>query len=108
HTSILTGRGWLQELLYRNEARIKKTLECASMCSKMCRRHFHRVLKALTCSEVYNAYIKMPTAKTDVPDIILISKKFYPFFKETQGAIDGTHILLVPSAADRAHYQNRK
>ncbi|KIJ27756.1 hypothetical protein M422DRAFT_145770, partial [Sphaerobolus stellatus SS14] len=63
-------------------------------------RHFHRVLKALTCSEVYNAYIKMPTAKTHIPDIILISKKFYPFFKEAQGAIDGTHILLAPSAAD--------
>lgn len=65
-------------------------------------------MDALTCPEVYDSYIKLPTADSPIPDEIEKSTKFFPFFKDAQGAIDGTHISVSPPANDRARYRNRK
>ncbi|KIJ26293.1 hypothetical protein M422DRAFT_133398, partial [Sphaerobolus stellatus SS14] len=70
---------------------------------------FHHVLDALTHPEVYKLYIKFPDVTTDcLPDNIRENKKFYLFFKDALGAIDGSHIPVSPPAVDRPHYRNRK
>ena len=75
---------------------------------KIASRCFHRVLDALTNNEVYSTYIRLPNASSDVPDIIRNNPKFYPFFKDAQAAIDGTHILVFPPAEDRPRYRDHK
>jgi hypothetical protein len=45
----------------------------------------------------------MPTPKE-----IESNLKFSPFFKDTLGAVDGTHILVHPLASDCAHYHDCK
>jgi len=50
----------------------------------------------------------MLTANTDIPEVIRSSPKFFPFFADVQRAIDGTHILLTPPAADSGQYHNWK
>jgi len=45
------------------------------------------------------------------PDIlsehIKNNPKFFPFFKDALGAIDGTHIACFPPAAERTCYQDK-
>ena len=43
-----------------------------------------------------------------IPEYIRHSSKFYPFFWNTIGAMDGTHIHCNPSAEDRHAAHNRK
>lgn len=46
---------------------------------------------------------------TDSPSSVLrFNPKFWPFFKDVIGAIDGTHIHCCPSLAERAAARNRK
>ncbi|KAL1200342.1 Protein ALP1-like [Cardamine amara subsp. amara] len=43
-----------------------------------------------------------------VPPKIRDSTRFYPYFKDCVGAIDGTHILAMIAGKDTASYRNRK
>lgn len=43
-----------------------------------------------------------------MPSLILNNPKFFPFFKDALGGIDGTHINCKPSAAERDASRNRK
>jgi hypothetical protein len=67
-------------------------------------RCFHHVLNALTSQAIYDEYIKFPTA--DIPTLKEIESnlQFFPFFKDTLGAVDGTHILVHPLASDCVCY----
>ncbi|KIJ33470.1 hypothetical protein M422DRAFT_264575 [Sphaerobolus stellatus SS14] len=71
-------------------------------------KYFHRVLEALTCSAVYNTYIKFPDSSSPVPEFIKDNKKYFPFLKDVLGAIDGRHLLVRPPADQRARYRDRK
>ncbi|XP_022870123.1 uncharacterized protein LOC111389435 [Olea europaea var. sylvestris] len=42
-----------------------------------------------------------------VPSKIRESTRFYPYFKDCIGAIDGTHILAMISGHDMNNYRNR-
>ncbi|KAJ7066033.1 hypothetical protein C8F01DRAFT_921553, partial [Mycena amicta] len=42
------------------------------------------------------------------PDAIRNNPKWWPFFKDVLGAIDGTHIACTPSAADIHSARDRK
>ncbi len=66
------------------------------------------MLDALTSTEVYEAYVKLPTINTPVPEEIRSQKKFFPFFKGCIGALDGTHIPAHVPELQRASYRNRK
>jgi hypothetical protein len=52
--------------------------------------------------------VQLPDANSPTPPEIRNSEKFYPFFADALGAIDGTHIHCTPSAADRDSARNRK
>ena len=62
----------------------------------------------MTCPAVYNAYIKFPTTDTPTAIEIASNEKFFPFFKDVLGAIDGSHLLVHPLASERARYRDRK
>jgi hypothetical protein len=54
-------------------------------------RYFKKVLKAVSEGDFYNYYVKLPDP-TSVPDHICKNPKFFPFFVNALGALDGTHI----------------
>lgn len=56
----------------------------------------------------YTAHVRLPTANDPTPAEILSNPKFYPFFKDAIGAIDGSHIHFSPTSYSRALYRNRK
>ena len=56
----------------------------------------------------YNCYIQLPAANDPVSSKIADNPKFFPFFQNVIGAIDGTHISCVPSAEDHEACRNRK
>jgi hypothetical protein len=54
----------------------------------------------MTNRQFYKALVSIPDDPTRTPIEILDNPKFYPFFKDAIGAIDGTHIIANPSAQD--------
>jgi DDE superfamily endonuclease len=56
----------------------------------------------------YVKYVHLPTANSGVPPEIRSNPKFWPFFKDCLGAIDGSHIHSAPPAVERASRRNRK
>jgi hypothetical protein len=42
----------------------------------------------------------MPHLDELTPPEIAFNPKFYPYFKDAQGALNGTHIIYAPSKAD--------
>ncbi|XP_033131942.1 putative nuclease HARBI1 [Brassica rapa] len=65
---------------------------------------FHTILKVLNA--LAPSYMAKP--ETTVPPKIRDSTRFYPYFKDCVGAIDGTHILAMISGKDSSSYRNRK
>ena len=74
----------------------------------VCYRYFHNILIFFSSVPFYNDQIKLPSADAPIPPEILNNTKFYPFFKDTLGAIDSTHINCCPSAMDRQATRDRK
>ena len=68
-------------------------------------RHFHRVLNAIICLE--EQYIKQPTGDI-VQKEIQEKPRFYPYFKDCIGAIDGTHVRVRVPNRDAPRYRGRK
>ena len=68
-------------------------------------RYFHAVLQAL--NELVPDYIKLPD-ENQLPTAIASNSKFYPFFKNCIGALDGTHIAAKVPADQAAAFRNRK
>ena len=56
----------------------------------------------------YTTYVRLPTAEDPVPPRIADDPRFFPFLKDTVGAIDGTHISVTPSAEERQTARDRK
>jgi hypothetical protein len=62
----------------------------------------------LSSSQFYNQFVRLPHADDPVHPLILNNPKYHPFFQDTIGAMDGTHIACSPSAAERDAARNRK
>ena len=56
----------------------------------------------------YTDHVKLPTADDPVPPEIQQNPKFWPYFKDALGAIDGSHINFAPPASLCDIYQNCK
>lgn len=56
---------------------------------------------------MYSRYVKLPPPDQTPPEIAS-NPKFYPFFKDVLGAIDGTHIEATVPQEDTARFRNRK
>lgn len=56
----------------------------------------------------YTMYVRLPTADDPIPPQIYNNPKFWPYFKDAIGAIDGSHIHSAPPAVERPLCRNRK
>ncbi|KAJ6448295.1 hypothetical protein C8R45DRAFT_767672, partial [Mycena sanguinolenta] len=123
HTSALTGRAWVNELIVGHPDRIKTELcmkvhvflalaggssvlvrlypsiycMCVSMIILNSCRYFRNVLFAIVSLGFYNAYVRLPSVNNPVPEPIRKNPKFFPFLKDAIGSMDGTHINSSPS-----------
>ncbi|KAG6470760.1 hypothetical protein ZIOFF_071837 [Zingiber officinale] len=68
-------------------------------------RHFHNVLRAIM--ELEDKFLNQPDG-SQVPSEIFNSNRFYPFFKDCVGAIDGTHIRVKVSPIDAPKFRGQK
>ncbi|KJA13257.1 hypothetical protein HYPSUDRAFT_122442, partial [Hypholoma sublateritium FD-334 SS-4] len=71
-------------------------------------KYFQKILNAVSTGSFYNKHVQLPRVGDPTPEYIRGSSKFYPFFQDAIGAMDGTHINCCPSAADRHAARNRK
>jgi DDE superfamily endonuclease len=56
----------------------------------------------------YTKYVQLPTANDPVPSQICNNPKFWPYFKDALGALDGSHIHSSPPASERRFSRNCK
>jgi hypothetical protein len=68
------------------------------------------MLTALSSAPFYTTHVRFPAANNFGPVSSRIhgNPKFWPFFKDALGAIDGSHIHCAPPACERASYRNCK
>ncbi|KAH6906645.1 hypothetical protein BKA70DRAFT_1033490, partial [Coprinopsis sp. MPI-PUGE-AT-0042] len=71
-------------------------------------KYFRKVLRVISRGSFYSKYVRLPSINDPVPDIIRNNPRFFPFFKDVLGAIDGTHINCCPSATEHQAARNRK
>ncbi|KAF7358246.1 putative transposase [Mycena venus] len=73
-------------------------------------QHSHSTISDLFIlgHEFYTKYVQLPEAADPPPDAIRHNPKWWPYFKDVLGAIDGTHINCSPSAEDLHTARNRK
>ncbi|MQL86611.1 hypothetical protein Taro_019148 [Colocasia esculenta] len=69
-------------------------------------KHVREVTKAL--ASLCFTYIKLPTLTDPVHPRIRHDDRFYPYFKDAIGAIDGTHVPAHILREKQARYRNRK
>src|ERR1700753_1780836 len=63
---------------------------------------------ALSSPPFYSKYVYLPSETTPTPNKIKDNPKFYPFFSNALGAIDGMHINCCPSELERQTARNQK
>jgi hypothetical protein len=68
-------------------------------------RYFRQTLKEI-CG-LAGTFIKLPDGTT-IPPEIMNNRKFFPYFEDCVGAIDGTHVPAKVSGPRAAAFRNRK
>lgn len=71
-------------------------------------RSFCTVLYALSSPPFYTTYVRLPTINDPVPFEIETNPKYFPFFQDAIGAMDGTHINCCPAGDERHLARDRK
>src|SRR5436190_2013722 len=64
-------------------------------------RHFHQALKAITF--LIPEWIMLPIKPIMIADTVSSNSKFYPYFNDCIGALDGTHIAAKVSEKSHQH-----
>ncbi|KAJ7707904.1 hypothetical protein B0H16DRAFT_1231683, partial [Mycena metata] len=59
--------------------------------------HFRKILAIFCNGDFYNRYMRLPAAGDPPPDAIRTNPKWWPYFCNVLGALDGTHINCSPS-----------
>jgi hypothetical protein len=72
----------------------------------MLHSYFHKILKIFLSFPFYTNQVHLPD--DSIPTKIPLDPKFWSFFKDAVGAIDGSHIHASPHAFERGPYRNRK
>ena len=70
-------------------------------------RYFCKMVEIFSSRPFYTTYVKPPGVDNLSPKI-RSNKKFWPYFKDTIGAIDGSHLPIVPPAYLASPYRNCK
>ena len=56
----------------------------------------------------YTNHVQLPIGTDPVPPEISNNPKFWPYFKDAVGAVDGTHFPCAPPSYRRPFYRDRK
>jgi hypothetical protein len=56
----------------------------------------------------YTKFVQLPKAGYELPHHIRHNPKLWPYFKDSLGAIDGSHIHCAPPSINRPFFRNRK
>jgi hypothetical protein len=88
-------------------ASVRNTQERLQHSGETISRQFHTVLKVILA---LSRDIIMPTDPTfeNVPHQIRNDDRYYPYFKDCIGAIDGTHVKIIVPSEHQIPYTNRK
>ncbi|KIO12204.1 hypothetical protein M404DRAFT_91285, partial [Pisolithus tinctorius Marx 270] len=73
----------------------------------MISRYFHKMLIIFSTPPFYTKYVHL-LDENKIHTRIQDNMRFWPFFKDVIGALDGSHIHAAPSAADRGTFRNCK
>jgi DDE superfamily endonuclease len=65
-------------------------------------------MDALTSHSIYSVLVDFPTDNFPIPQRILSSNSFTPYFDGCIGALDGTHVPIHVPEVRRAAFRNRK
>ena len=68
-------------------------------------RYIHEAVAAV--GKLQEIYMKLPSVTT-IASQIVNNPKYFPYFKDCLGALDGTHIHATVPAAEQAPFRNRK
>jgi len=60
------------------------------------------MLVILSSPPFYTDYVHLPSVDDPIAPYIKDNTKFFPFFEDAIGAIDGTHFVCLPTAAEWA------
>ena len=71
-------------------------------------RYFHKMVNLFASEPLYSRYILFASSTIGTHPKIVNNFRFWPYFKDAVGAIDGSHIPAFPPQRDRAVYHNRK
>ncbi|KAL5581833.1 hypothetical protein UlMin_014275 [Ulmus minor] len=110
HTSIRTGHQYMLELLNQHPDRIFNKIRMYRPCFEMLIQVtisvvFTRICKAI--ASLSQTFIKPPNFDA-IPDEIRWNPKYYPYFQNCVGAIDGTHIAAHAPADMANNFRGRK
>src|SRR5882762_11532098 len=70
--------------------------------------YFRKMLLIFSSPPFYTKYVCLPTTDDPVPPEIYNNPKFWPYFRDTLGALDGSHIHSAPPASEHGVHRNRK
>ncbi|KIN97865.1 hypothetical protein M404DRAFT_103253, partial [Pisolithus tinctorius Marx 270] len=87
---------------------IRHVGECFQRSNGTISKYFKKILFAFSSRDIYSKYIQLPHSDAPVHPTIRNNPKFFPFFADAIGAIDGTHIACTPSSEERDAMRNRK
>ena len=71
-------------------------------------RSVHCILEALTSDNIYHALVNFPMDNFPIPQCILSSNTFTPYFDGCISALDGTHLPVHVPKAGHAAFHNWK
>jgi len=69
--------------------------------------YFCKMVIIFSSAPFYTSYVHMPAPDADQTEMHN-NPRFFPYFKNVIGALDGSHIHAAPASRDRAAFRNRK
>ncbi|KIN97674.1 hypothetical protein M404DRAFT_44249, partial [Pisolithus tinctorius Marx 270] len=86
---------------------IRHVGKCFQCLNDMISRYFCKFVFIFSLLPFYDVYIHMP-AVDEVQSGIREDTRFWPFFQDAIGVLDGSHIRAALGASDQAPYCNCK
>ena len=63
-------------------------------------RYFQKMIFNFSSPPFYTKFVHLPKADYELPNHFRRNIKLWPYFKNSLGAIDGSHIACAPPAAE--------